>query len=182
MASNNVLSADNQQERLQLPDPWYITGLVDGEGSFHIAIYQDQRMKTGLKIIPEFHVSQNAASEHVLRELKTYFACGYTKVNHRSRQSDQTMVYVVRDRNALLTKIIPFFEQYPLRTTKANDFSHFARIVRFMSEGQHRTKQGIIEIIVAAYSMNQNAKRRRAQQNDLIAIVESSETTRGTPT
>ena len=57
MLHDNVLSADNQQGRLQHQiHPWYVTGFVDGEGSFHIALYKDIRMKTGWKIIPEFHV------------------------------------------------------------------------------------------------------------------------------
>ena len=180
MTSENVLSADNQQERLQLPHKWYIVGLVDGEGSFHIAIYKDSQMKTGLKIIPEFHVSQNAASKKVLEELKQYFGCGYLKINHLNRQSDQTMVYVVRNRADLLGKIIPFFKQFPLRTTKANDFNQFAKIVDLMNNGVHREKEGIREIIDCAYKMNQNAKRRKVSKHDLMYIVESSETTRGT--
>ena len=171
MASKNVLSADNQQERLQLPNKWYIVGLVDGEGSFHVAIYKDPRMKTGLKIIPEFHVSQNAASKVVLEELQKYFGCWYLKLNHKNRQSDQTMVYVVRNRAELLEKIIPFFEKFPLRTTKVNDFNQFARVVEMMEAGKHRETKGIKAIIKCAYDMNQNAKRRKVNQQDLVKIV-----------
>ena len=58
--SENVLSADNQQERVKVKlDPWYIVGFVEGEGTFHIAFYIDPRMKTKLKVIPEFHVNQS---------------------------------------------------------------------------------------------------------------------------
>ncbi len=55
MIRKKVLSADNQQGRLHHRlEPWYVSGFVDGEGSFHVAIYRDQNMKTGWKIIPEF--------------------------------------------------------------------------------------------------------------------------------
>ena len=70
MPSDNVLSADNQQGRLQ---EWYVSGFVDGEGSFHIALYKDVRMKMGWKVIPEFHVSQRVSSRSVLDSLVQFF-------------------------------------------------------------------------------------------------------------
>ena len=176
MASKNVLSADNQQERLRLPDPWYITGLVDGEGSFHVAIYKDERMRTSLKFIPEFHVSQNAPSQKVLEELQQFFKCGNIRMNHRGRISDQTYVFVVRNREDLLTKIIPFFQKHQLRTTKRKDFETFAQVVQMMSQGKHQEKTGAQEIISLAYRMNAFGKRRTTKQKDLITIVKSSET------
>jgi hypothetical protein len=178
MTSDNVLSADNQQERLRLPHPWYVVGLVDGEGSFHIALYKDERMKTHIKVIPEFHVSQNDSSRVVLEELQSFFQCGNMKINHRGSVSDHTHVFVVRNREDLLKRIIPFFEKYALRTLKANDFKTFARIVRMVDAGMHQTPKGVKQIIELAYSMNNRGKRRTTQQIDLIKIVESSETIR----
>ncbi len=175
MPSDNVLSADNQQERRQI-SPWYISGFVDGEGSFHIAIYKDPRMKTCIKVIPEIHVSQNRSSQKVLEEIRDYFHCGYIKANHRGSISDRTNVFVVRDRNDLVQHIIPFFEKYPLRTNKAKDFQIFAKVVRMIVNGDHRSPLGIRKIISLAYKMNEKGKRRKVKESDLIKFVESSET------
>ena len=180
MQSKNVLSADNQQERPRL-NQWYITGFVDGEGSFHIALYKDENMKTKLKVIPEFHISQNACSIQVLERIQKYFECGNIKENHRQRKTDNTYVFVVRNRQDLLEKIIPFFERYKLQTSKAKDFEYFSSIVKMMNEGKHQTKSGIKEIISLAYQMNAKGKRRKTKQTDLIKIAESSETIRKTP-
>ena len=38
------MSADNQQERPKNLNPWYITRFVEGEGTFHVAIYRDKKM------------------------------------------------------------------------------------------------------------------------------------------
>jgi len=181
MISNNVLSADNQQERLRLPNKWYIVGLVDGEGSFHIAFYKDEKMKTNLKVIPEFHVSQNVYSLRVLKELQKFFTCGNIKVNHVSRKSDQTYVFVVRNRQDLLEKVIPFFKRNKLRTTKAFDLEIFAKVVKMMNHGKHKQILGAKQIIKLAYKMNNSGKHRSVKQTDLIKIVESSETTREAP-
>ncbi len=165
MSRENVLSADNQQGRLQHRlSPWYVSGFVDGEGSFHIAIYKDAKMKTGWKIIPEFHVSQRVSSRSILDELIPFFQCGYVKANHRTNPKDVTYVYVVRDRNDLTEKIIPFFERYPLKTEKANDFRLFARIVRMMINNNHRTDPGVKQIITLAYQMNGSGRYRRTPQ------------------
>src|SRR3989338_1350349 len=168
MLSEKVLSADNQQGRLHSRlKPLYVSGFADGEGSFHIAVYQDPRMKTGWKIIPEFHVSQRISSRRVLDALVRFFHCGYVKANHPTNPRDSTYVYVVRDRNDLLTKIIPFFRAYPLCTEKENDFQMFAKVVRMMSEKQHRTKEGLMKIIKLAYTMNGAGRYRKRSKDEI---------------
>src|SRR3989339_1778883 len=97
--SENVLSADNQQERAKRSiNPWYIVGFVEGEGTFHIALYKDPRMKLGIKVIPEFHVSQSYLRINTIQDIKKYFGCGYLKPNHKYNFKDTTYVYVVRNR------------------------------------------------------------------------------------
>lgn len=177
MPSKNVLSADNQQERLQL-NPWYIIGFVDGEGSFHIALYKDEHMKINLKVIPEFHISQNTCSIQVLERIQKYFKCGHIRMNHRQSKTDNTYVFVVRNRQDLLKKIIPFFKRYKLQTSKSQDFEIFSSIIYMMEEGKHQTKSGAKKIISLAYRMNAKGKRRKTKQTDLMKIVESSETIR----
>ncbi len=168
MKRENASSADNQQGRAQVNlDPWYVSGFVDGEGSFHIAIYRDARMKTSWKVIPEFHVSQRETSKQVLYELVDFFACGYVKENHRTNPRDVTWVYVVRDRTDLTTKIMTFFSQYQLRTEKRNDFDKFAQIVSLMNQGAHLTNEGLAVIIDIAYTMNGGGRYRKRLRSDL---------------
>ena len=179
MNSDNVLSADNQQGRIRCTiDPWYVAGFVDGEGSFHIAIYKDIRMKTQWKIIPEFHISQRFSSRGVLDTIVEFFQCGYVKANHATNPRDQTYVYVVRNRDNLLQRIIPFFRKYELYTEKAHDFETFARIVEMMANGAHRTNNGCRQIMNLAYTMNGSGRYRRNIHE--ISIVEPSETIRET--
>ena len=146
---------------LQQLHPQYITGFVDGEGSFHVAIYKDQRMKAGIKIIPEFHISQRVSSKYVLDEIQKFFGCGYVKENHATNKRDTTYVYVVRNRKDLLEIIIPFFEKHSLKTEKKNDFELFAKVVRSMNDGLHSTEVGAKKILSLAYQMNQGGKYRR---------------------
>ena len=176
--SENVLSADNQQERpVEVLNQWYIVGFVEGEGTFHIAFYSDPRMKQKIKVIPEFHVNQSYLRISTLREIQKYFGCGYIKVNHAKRENDDTYVYVVRDREDLLGKIIPFFRKYQLRSIKQDSFLKFAQIVEYINLGKHREKVGLKKIINLAYKMNVGGKYRQKKKEVLLNQLESSETT-----
>ena len=175
--SKNVLSADNQQERLnQDINPWYIVGFVEGEGTFHIAFYKDPTMKQKIKIIPEFHVNQSYLRISTLKEIQNYFGCGYIKVNHAKRNNDDTYVYVVRNRDDLIKRIIPFFREYPLRSIKRKSCEIFAVIVKMMTEGKHQKNNGVKHIINLAYKMNIGGKYRKRSKENLLADLESSET------
>ncbi len=177
--SKNVLSADNQQERVKVNlNPWYIVGFVEGEGTFHIAFYIDPRMKAKLKAIPEFHVNQSYLRIITLEKIREYFGCGYLKKNHAKNPKDTTYVYVVRDREDLMKQIIPFFRKFPLKSVKQESFVRFARIVEMMAKGKHRTVSGIKKIVDVAYQMNASGKYRFRTKDELKTLLQSSETIR----
>ena len=176
-ARNNPTSADNQQERPKEFLYGYVVGLVDGEGTFHVAIQARPDLPLGVSVIPEFHICQDKKSKAVLALAAKVFGCGYIKPNHR-RSKDSTYVYVVRSRTDLLEKIIPFFERFQLRTEKRKDFLLFAEVIRLMSRREHLSKDGLKEIVEIAYSMNNGGARRSRKKDDILTSLESSETIR----
>ena len=91
---------------------------------------------------------------------------------------DKTQVYVVRDRNDLLRKIIPFFERYPLQTEKQKDFETFRIIVQRMESDEHLTPEGFEEIVRLAFSMNAGGRYRKRKIEDILTSPTSSETVR----
>ena len=168
--SNNAPSADNQQERLNATiQPWFISGFVYGEGSFHVAVAKRTDLPQKFVLIPEFHVSQNRERASVLSEIQSYFGCGYIKENHRSRVNDVSQEYVVRRREDLLNRIIPFFEQYPLRSQKGEDFKIFAQVVKAMDIGHHHSPEGFSLLVSLAYGMNGAGKYRKILLKNIIS-------------
>lgn len=170
MESENPLGADNQQERLDA----YIAGYVDGEGSFHVAIQQNSSTRAKWQLVPEFHVSQNAERRQVLDLIAHRLDCGRIQQNHRG-STDTCLVFVVRNRTDLLTKVIPFFEAQPLLSSKQRDFVTFAQIVRAMALGTHLSVDGFAALRLKALQMNGGGRYRRSH-----AHPESSETIRRT--
>ena len=178
--SENLSSADNQQERSKEFLRGYVCGLVDGEGSFHVAFATRKDLPKGISVIPEFHVSQNSQSRNVLELIKNVLGCGYIKPNHQNSK-DETFVYVVRDRIDLATKVIPFFEFNQLFTSKKQDFGIFTSVVRMICNGKHRTLAGLKNIINLAYKMNAGGKRRIRKKEELLTLLKSSTTTCQSP-
>jgi LAGLIDADG endonuclease len=170
-----VTGADNQQERLD----GYISGYVDGEGSFSVVVNRNPTCRLGYQLVPEFHVSQNGDRAQVLNLIQERLGgCGYIK---RNGLRDRALVYVVRRRADLLTEVIPFFESSPLLSAKQAEFEKFSMIVKAMALGHHRTRAGFRELLEIAISMNGNGRSRKHRWLEVIdSQPESSETVRQT--
>lgn len=175
------MSAGNQQGRPDLSLFHYISGFVDGEGSFHIAVQRNPTVKLIWQVIPEFHVSQHRNSKEVLDLIRETFGCGYVKPNHSNSSRDATWVYVVRNRNELTEKVIPFFQTYPLRTAKRNDFKKFAEVVQMMNQQRHKSRDGLRDIFQLAFTMNAGGQYRKHCLEEILKDLEPSETVRQIP-
>jgi hypothetical protein len=162
---DNVSGAANQQERL-IKLGWVI-GFVDGEGCFSIGfVRQPNRANrkgyaTGYQVFHRFVVTQGARSAACLEELREFFGVGRIFVNRRhDNHREDLMQYLVGRRMDLVETIIPFFRQYPLRTSKRDDFECFARCMEVVDAGRHVTREGLIEIAELAESMNHRKSRQ----------------------
>jgi hypothetical protein len=132
----------------------WIVGFVDGEGCFHVGINAHPEMRSGHQVLPEFTVVQHERDIQVLHALKAHFGCGVVRRNHGDR-----MAYRVRSQEHLMQRIIPFFEQHPLKTRKRVDFEKFRRVLLLMERGEHLTEAGIEDIRRIASQMNRGRPR-----------------------
>lgn len=157
-------------------DNHYIAGFVDGEGSFHVAFQRSKDVKIGWQAVPEFHISQNWASKRVLEAIRDRLGCGYIKSNHARSTRDRTHVLVVRNRQDLNEKVIPFFNTYQLHTEKRGDFERFSNIVKMMMQNEHLSTKGFSKIVRTAYEMNAGGRYRKVKMQDILTSLKSSET------
>jgi hypothetical protein len=169
--SDNPFSAENQQERL-ITIGWII-GFVDGEGCFSIGFIHQKDgknrkgYKIGYQISHEFAVTQGAKSIDALHALRTFFGVGQVIINKRyDNHKEHLYRYVVRKRKDLLEVIIPFFQQYSMRSAKQYDFEKFARCVAMMQENLHINSEGALEIAHIVQTMN-----RQKSKHDVIRIL-----------
>jgi hypothetical protein len=144
-SSDNVRSAENQQERLTTAG--WLVGFVNGEGCFSCPIFRNGSMTLGWQVQPAFAVVQGESSRDVLEEMVKFFGCGKVYVNrrHDNHREDLYRYYVSRFGD-LRDVIVPFFQENPLRTAKRDNFAKFADIIDLMRLRRHLTVSGLIEI------------------------------------
>lgn len=135
--------------------PMWVSGFVDGEGTFYVGINRNATMTIGYQVLPEFRVVQHKKDVQLLFKLKRFFSSGVVRQNHEDR-----MELRIRKLDAIQNIVIPFFEANPLQTQKKHDFIKFAKIIRLMSQGSHLTRDGLIEIIDIASQMNRADKQK----------------------
>ncbi len=155
----------------------YLSGFTDGEGCFYVGVHPTKNVRLGLQVIPEFHVSQNGERLSVLNLFVETLDCGIIKRNAPAGSRDKTFVYVVKRHEELYKKVLPFFERFPLRSEKNQEFLKFAEVVRLMHCKEHLTSNGIKKILEIAFSMN-GSKYRKNRFENLLQILEPSETIR----
>ncbi len=95
-------------ERVPL-DPWFVSGLTEGEGCFCISLALRSKLRTGLEVRPSFSLSLNERDLELLRDLQAFFGCGWI----RESKTDRTFKYEARSVEKLLDPIIPHFERHP---------------------------------------------------------------------
>lgn len=173
--SKNVSRADDQQERLK--DIGWIVGFVDGEGCFSINFVKQQnrkettRMRKGYKIgyqiAHEFSVVQGEKSLECLEKLKTFFGVGNIYVNHRyDNHKEHLYRYTISKRSDLINRIIPFFEENKLKTSKKFDFELFTKCMTLIEKNEHTNPVGAIKIAQLCEQMNHKKPR-----TELIRIL-----------
>ena len=153
----------------------YLAGFTDGEGCFYVGVHPTSNVSLGLQVIPEFHVSQNGERVSVLQLFVDTLGCGLIKKNASANSRDKTYVFVVKRHNDLYERVLPFFQRFPLRSEKQQEFLRFAQVVEMMHRKEHLSSEGLRRILGIAFLMN-GAKFRKHRLINLLQTLEPSET------
>ena len=185
MSSENPSGADNQQERPS-SRAWlnevdrdlghWIAGFIDGEGSFNVPIRRERDRGLPFRVGLSFNVSQRG--EQLPELLRSTFGVGRT----RSRR-DGVWYFEVTKPDDLDRRVIPFFERFPLRGSKAGDLEEFKTVLELVQTGAHLSVVGLERIMTIRNGMNNGGKRRRSdkQIRSVLRAWESSEAIRKAP-
>jgi len=143
--------------------PEWVSGFVDGEGTFYVGINKNSTMTVGYQVLPEFRIVQHKKDIKLLYALKKYFGCGIVRVNH-----DDKYELRIRSIEHINKNIIPHFDKFQLLTQKKFDFIKFKKIINLINQNQHITKNGLINIINIACKMNRQNKIKAIEIKKVI--------------
>jgi LAGLIDADG endonuclease len=131
--------------------PDYISGLVDGEGSFTVYVRDpnDSRPRVRrVRAAPRFYLKLVEADKIVLDELKDFFGCGNVYFQKDKRQNHQQCYrYEVAGLSDLENIIIPFFKEHPPHLpSRAKDFIIFCQLIELMKQRYHLNEVTLAEM------------------------------------
>jgi len=129
-------------------NPFYVTGFVDGEGSFILTIIKDNKYKSGWRVACRFVISLHKKDIMLLNNIKEFFGTG--SVFHMSKDSAQYRVESL----AGLDIIINHFDKYPLITKKQADYKLFKLAYNLIKNKSHLTKDGLLELVALKAVIN----------------------------
>ncbi len=134
-----------------IPDPFWISGFISGDGSFHI-VYDLTGNKP--RVLARFGIHLHIRDLEILKGILAFFK---VEKNISIRQNSATLQ--IAKFADLTEKIIPFFDQYTLLGTKSLDFEDFKKICDIIKTKEHLTSPLLFKKILDIKSgMNLNRK------------------------
>ena len=151
-------------------EPWYITGLIDGDGTFNLTFSSSS---SSMRIKPVFAIGALNESKNVLEMLRKYFKCGKIYEIGAAKKYSRYQVEALAD---LRKNIIPHFKKYPLETKKKDHYNIWQEIIYDMAETKTKQekREWMYKVIEKAYEMNMNGKRRKKSKEEYIKQVEEA--------
>ena len=140
-----------QLSNQMIPDPHWISGFVDGEGCFFIALNSSSN-KVGGTVQWKFLVAQHSRDTLLLKSFVNYFNCG----NYYFKHSGEAVEFVVSKFKDIHEKILPFFEKYPLIGSKSIDFTDFYKAAQLIKSKVHLELEGLEKIKQIKLTMNKS--------------------------
>jgi LAGLIDADG endonuclease len=167
---NKIIPIDRPQINTQnIPDPHWITGFVNGEGSFDVKIYNSKN-KIGSAVQLRFRIPQHERDIKLIELLNNYFCSPTTEWPAPARLAGTlagvlekhtkfpAVTLVIVKFSHVTEKVIPFFEKYPLHGVKKFDFIDWCKIAKLMSNGSHLKNEGLDLIRNIKSGMNKGRK------------------------
>lgn len=117
--------------------PDFISGIIDGDGSFFISFQSDGKIKTG------FNVTSDKASKPLLENLKKEFK-GIGSINEGTKNE---LVFTVTGLNQITEVLIPFMDIHPLFSERALHYFKFRTVSLILKKEKPLSLERKLEIV-----------------------------------
>ncbi len=139
----------------------FISGFIDGDGSFFISFQKDTKIKIG------FNITNDRDSKPLLEGIKNKFNNIGTIIEGTKKE----LVYVVNGLNQINDNLIPFMDENPIFSERASHYDKFRTVALLLKREKPLTLKSKINIVNLAYEMNKKGKHRilsKSQYTDLL--------------
>jgi len=124
----------------------WLSGFTDAEGNFQV-FFDRNYLRVAYRIT--LHIDD----VNVLYKIQEFLGAGFVEKHTNS------CVFVLRNVNTLLIKLVPIFENYPLRTIKQLDYLDFKNIIILLTNAKSSAVKGQEKEIALAIIKGMNSGR-----------------------
>ena len=135
---------------ISIKDPHWLAGFTSGEGCFRIKIRNSSNSNKLPKVELIFQITQHKRDVILIKSFIAYLGCGHL----RERKGGLAVDFLVYKTLDLNSKIISFFEAYPILGVKSIEFQDFVSVIRLKNNSCHLTQKGIEQIKEIQSRMN----------------------------
>lgn len=164
--NSNRISFNMPSNHIKITTYWLL-GLVEGEGSFHIwrsdlipvfAIGLTERQLPVLEKIKEFLIQNLGFDDYSIWKLNNTSAMGINTQKARNN-SKSSVLFIIKDIRILQNYLIPFFDKINFLSKKAQDFKDFKIISRLVYYGAHKKEPIKSLVLKLSRILDQRAKK-----------------------
>lgn len=133
------------QNRIHTINPYFILGVIEGDGSFYVGLRENGKIRFG------FNITTSADDIMLLFYIKLALNCG--NVKYKSTSWCRFEVEGSKDlRNVLMSivKLSPFGDR--LLGSKSNNYEIFRKVMEIFLKKGHMEKEGLRQIALLVYS------------------------------
>lgn len=145
----------DQVTNKKILDPNWLAGFASAEGNFGVIIFKSNT-KSGFGVKINFTISQHSRDELLLKSFMEYLGCGVVQSN----KDDSISQYRTHRLLDINSRIIPFFEKYPILGEKSLNFEDFCQVSRLMTNRDHLTEIGLDQIRKIKGGMNKGRVKK----------------------
>jgi hypothetical protein len=136
----SFFALEKSERKVDLSEDW-LSGFIDGEGSFYIIINKNEGYKYDYQVRVGFGISQNAREVNLLHRINEEYLKGVARIK---RQNPTNSYLLSIDKmSSIRDNLIPLIERIKLKSRKWNDFLLFKQAVELMNSGQHLQKDSV---------------------------------------
>ena len=152
--SNIIPVARPKVEIKNIPNPIWILGFSEGEGCFLINKQRSKTNKLEFTIWLEFSITLHNRDQALLEQIRVNLGCGkvYSKSNKKY------FAYRITRFDDIYSKIIPFFQKYPLIGDKNKNFQDWCIAADILKRKEHFTEAGLEKLTILKENMNKGRK------------------------
>jgi len=151
----------------------YIVGQADADSAFCVEVYEHKRYSFGVRVWVYWTISK-AFDENILKRITDFLGVGKVRyVKARKPLPD----YELRVYGKECSKIVEFFEKFPLRANKQKDFELWKEAVeicnsRKRSHGNPWKKEELLKVLVIRQQLTHLWTRGKRHGRDISNLIE----------